>query len=136
MMGPGAYYLESLPYRLAPVWVPVYWCVVALNVVQLVWIAYSLFRGRWQKPQRARHLVYNALGMVPVILLLTVPDHVTILLKHPALDQIRYGATLDVINTSINWSVALICAIAGFQLVWGIIQLILNVYRKRAAAHV
>jgi hypothetical protein len=69
-------------------------------------------------------------------LLLTVPDHVTILLKHPALDQIRYGATLDVINTSINWSVALICAIAGFQLVWGIIQLILNVYRKRAAAHV
>jgi hypothetical protein len=28
----------------------------------------------------------------------------------------------------------LICAIAGFQLLWGIVQVILNVYRKRAAA--
>ena len=28
----------------------------------------------------------------------------------------------------------LLLAIAGFQLVWGIVQLILNAYRKRAAA--
>jgi hypothetical protein len=134
LLGPGAYYLASLPYRLAPVWVPVYWCAVALNVLELGWNAYSLFRGRWRKPQRAVHLVFKAIGLVPVILLLTAKDHAIVLLKNPALDQARLGATLDGINRSINWSVALICAIAGFQLAWGIAKLILNVYRKRAVA--
>jgi hypothetical protein len=80
------------------------------------------------------HLVYKTLGMVPIILLLTAKDHAIVLLKNPALDQARLGATLDGINRSINWSVALICAIAGLQLLWGIVQLILNVYRKRAVA--
>ncbi|MGD0630905.1 MAG: hypothetical protein ABR987_16375 [Terracidiphilus sp.] len=134
LMGPGAYYLASLPFRLAPVWVPAYWCVVALNVLQVGWNALNLYRGRWQKPQRAVHLVYKAVGMVPVILLLTAKDHATVLLKHPALDQARYGATLDGINLSINWSVALICAIVAFQVVWGIAKMIVNAYRKRAAA--
>ncbi|MGO9338894.1 MAG: HAAS signaling domain-containing protein [Terracidiphilus sp.] len=134
LMGPGAYYLASGPFQLAHVWVPAYWCVVALSVLQFGWNAHNLFRGRWQKPHRAAHLVLKAVGMVPLILLLTAKDHATVLLKHPALDQVRYGATLDGINRSINWSVALICAIAGFQLVWGIVQLILNAYRKRAAA--
>jgi hypothetical protein len=134
LLGPGAYYLASLPYRLAPVWVPAYWCVVALNVLQVGWYAYSLIRGRWQKPQRAAHLVLKAVGLVPIILLLTAKDHATVLLKNPALDQARLGATLNGINQSINWSVALICAIAGFQLVLGIAKLILNAYRKRAAA--
>ena len=134
LMGPGAYYLASLPYRLAPVWVPAYWCVVALSVLQVGWNGLNLYRGRWQKPQRAMHLVYKALGMVPIILLLAAKDHATVLLKNPALDQARYGATLDGINQSTNWSVALICAIAGFQLLWGIAKIILNAYRERAAA--
>jgi hypothetical protein len=98
------------------------------------WNALNLYRGRWQKPHPAMHLVYKALGMVPVILLLAAKDHAAVLLKNPALDQARYGATLDAINRTINWSFALICAIAGLQLAWGIVQLILNVYRKRAAA--
>ncbi len=134
LLGPGAYYLASLPYRLAPVWIPAYWCVVALNVLQVGWNGLNLYRGRWQKPHRAAHLLFKAVGMVPLILLLTAKDHATVLLKNPALDQARYGATLDGINQSINWSVALICAIAGFQLGWGIVQLILNAYRERAAA--
>jgi hypothetical protein len=132
LLGPGAYYLASLPYRLAPVWVPAYWCVVALSVLQVGWNAHKLYRGRWQKPHRAVNLVFKAVGMVPLILLLTAKDHAAVLLKNPALDQARYGATLDGINQSINWSVALICAIAGLQLVWGIAKLILNAYRKRA----
>jgi hypothetical protein len=134
LMGPGAYYLGSLPYRLAPVWIPAYWCVVALSVLQVGWNALNLYRGRWQKPHPAMHLVYKALGMVPVILLLAAKDHAAVLLKNPALDRARYGATLDAISRTINWSFALICAIAGLQLAWGIVQLILNVYRKRAAA--
>jgi hypothetical protein len=133
LMGPGVYYLASLPYRLASVWVPAYWCVVALNVLQVGWNGYSLYRGRWQKPQRAAHLVFKAIGMIPLILLLTVKDHAIVLLKNPDLDQARLAATLDGINQSINWSVALICAIAGFQLAWGIAKLILNAYRRRAA---
>ena len=72
--------------------------------------------------------------MIPLVLLLTAPDHAAILLKHPALDQARYGATLFTINTSIHWSVAIICAIVTIQLLWDIAQSILNANRKRAAA--
>jgi hypothetical protein len=132
LLGPGVYYLASLPYRLAPVWVPAYWCLVALNVLQVGWGAHKLFRGRWQRPNRAAHLVFKAFGMIPLILLLTVKHHAIVVLKNPALDLDRLGPALAGINQSINWSIALICAIAGFQLAWDIVKLILNGYRKRA----
>jgi hypothetical protein len=134
LLGPGALYLASSPFQLAPVWVPVYWCIVALNILQLGWNAENLWRGRWQKPQPVKRAVLGTLGLVPVVLLLTAPGRAAVLLKHPTLDQARYGATLQVINHSINWSFALICAIVALQIVWGITQSILNAHRKRAAA--
>jgi hypothetical protein len=75
-----------------------------------------------------------AVGLIPLALLLTARDHATVLLKNPALHQVHSGAALDSINKSINWSVALICAGVALQLFWGIVRMILNVYRKRAAA--
>jgi hypothetical protein len=134
LMGPGAYFLNSLPYHLAPVWVPVFWCAVAVNVLQLAWNGENLIRGTWQKPQPLLHYASKAIGLIPLVLLLAAPDRAAILLKHPALDQARYGATLLTINTSIHWSVAMICAIVSIQLIWDIGQSILNANRKRAAA--
>ncbi|HXR37463.1 MAG TPA: hypothetical protein VN776_00130 [Terracidiphilus sp.] len=134
IMGPGAFYLDVSPFQLAAVWVQFYWCVIAFNILQLGWNAENLWRGRWQKPQPIKRMVLGAVGLIPLAMLLTARDHATVLLKHPMLDQARYGATLDTINKSVNWSVALICAITVVQLLWGITQMILNAYRKRAAA--
>ena len=134
LMGPGAYYLNASPFQLADVWVPAYWCVVALNILQLGWNAQNLGRGRWQKPYLVFNPLFSAVGLVPVVLLLNAKDHVTILLKHPALDQARLGASLDTINRVIHLNLVLICAIVCLCLFWEIAQLILNFYRKRAAA--
>jgi hypothetical protein len=74
------------------------------------------------------------LGLVPLLLLLTVQDRAFVLLKHPALDQVRYGGTLNATNQGIYRVVLLILVIAVMQLAWEIGRLSLNVYRKRAAA--
>jgi hypothetical protein len=134
LMGPGAYLLEALPYKLAPVWVPVFWWAVAVNVLQLAWHTANLIRGTWQKPQPILHYAAKAFGLAPILLLLAVPDQAAIVLKHPELDQARYDANLLTINTSIHWSVAVICVIVVAQLVWDIAQSILSANRKRAAA--
>jgi TRAP-type C4-dicarboxylate transport system permease small subunit len=133
-MGPGAFFIDSLPYRLADVWVTAYWCLVALSILQLGWNAQKLARGRWQKPYPACNLLFRAVGLIPVVLLLNAKDHATILLKNPALDQARLGASLNNINRVIHLSLTLICALVCLGLIWETVQLILNVYRKRAAA--
>ncbi len=132
--GPGAYYFAASPFQLAPVWVPIFWCLVAVNILQLGWNAENLWRGRWQRPQRVKNIVVKAVGLIPVVLLLTARDHAAVVLKHPLLDQARYGATLDTINKSVHGVFALILAIVVVQLVWEIVQTIRGFYRRRAAA--
>jgi hypothetical protein len=65
--------------------------------------------------------------------LLAVRDHVYVVLKHPALDQARYGAVVDTINKSIHTGLLVLFAIATLQLVYDIGKLILNANRKRTA---
>lgn len=134
LLGPGAAYLSASPFQFAPVCVQFYWCVVALNVLQLGWRAENLWRGRWQRPQTAQKMTTQALGLVPLLLLLTVRDHACLLLKNPALDQVRYGGTLDSINQWIFRVALFIFTIAVLQLVWELGRMSLNVYRRRAAA--
>ena len=134
LMGPGALYLNGSPFQLADIWVPIYWCLVALNILQLGWNAQNLARGRWQKPHPAFNLVFRAVGLVPVILLINTRDHATVLLKHPAIDQASYGAALGTINLYILRSFQVIVAIVVLQLAWDLGQLGRDAYRKRAAA--
>jgi hypothetical protein len=75
-----------------------------------------------------------ALGLIPLGLLLSISDHAYVTLKHPALDQLRYGVALDSINKSIHLSLLLLCAINVLQLLWGLGRVSLDRYRKRAAA--
>lgn len=132
--GPGAVYFVNSPFKLAPVWVAVYWCIVAVNILQLGWNAENLWRGRWQRPQRAKSIVVKAVGLIPVAVLLAARDHAAVVLKHPLVDQARYGATVDTINKSVHGAFALILAIVVVQLVWEIVQAIRGIYRRRAAA--
>jgi hypothetical protein len=134
LMGPGVFYLNASPFELAPVWFQFFWCVVALNVLQVALHCVNLLRGTWQKPHPAQHVAIKVFGMIPLVLLLTASDHVTVILKHPALDEARYGGTLNTINHSVNWSLSVVCTIVVLQLGWEIGRIALNAYRKRAAA--
>jgi len=134
LMGPGAAYLHGLPFQLAPVWVPFYWWVVVVNVAQLAWRSAGLIRGNWPRLRTTQTIVVSAIGLIPLGLLFSVPDHAYVLLKNPALDQARYGAALTSINLSIQWSAVAICVITVLRLAWEIGRISLDAYHKRVAA--
>ncbi|MGD0800432.1 MAG: hypothetical protein ABR906_03870 [Terracidiphilus sp.] len=134
LIGPGALYLPYSPFQFAAVWVPFYWWVVALSGAQLIWRCIELFRGRGREPQRAQRIMMSAFGLIPLGMLLTVPDHAWVTLKNPALDQTRYGAALVSINLSIRWSAVVLCAIAILELVWALGRMSLEAYRRRVEA--
>jgi hypothetical protein len=117
MFGPGAAYFETTPYQLAPVWLEFYWWIIALNAVQLVWRSIDLLRGGWQHPARMQHIVVKAMGLTPLVLLLTTPGHILLTLKNPALDQARYGDALVSINKGVYTGFAVVAAIASVQLI-------------------
>jgi hypothetical protein len=132
LMGPGAVILDASPYQLAPVWWQFYWCIVALNIVQLGWNLENLLRGSWRQPHPVKHIVFKFMGLVPLAFVLAVRDHALLVLKHPALDQASRGATLDVINLYVYRSFIVIAAIASIQLIWDFAQLSRNAFRNRA----
>ena len=134
LMGPGAAYLRVSPFQLAPVWIQVFWCCVAVNIVQLGWHVESLLRGRWQRPQPVKNIVVKAIGLIPLAVLLSARDHASVLLKNPLLDQARLGEVLRNINRAISGVAVLICAIVVIQLVWDFAQMIINANRRRAVA--
>lgn len=133
-LGPGALYLSALPYRLAPVWIPFYWCVLALNSVQLAWNTFDLFNGRWQRLQPVKYVAFQAIGLIPLLLLVQAPGHALVTLKHPAQDQATYGAVLANINHSIYLGFLIVIGIVAMQLAWRVIKVSVAAYRKRVAA--
>jgi hypothetical protein len=134
LMGPGAVILDVSPYQLAPVWWQFFWCIVALNILQLGWNVADLWSGRWQQPQPIKHIVYKAVGLIPLLFLFSARDHALVLLKHPALDQARYGTTLHSINHWVNRGFLIVAVIASLQLVWDLGRTSVDAYRKREAA--
>jgi hypothetical protein len=134
IMGPGAYLLRESPFTISPALIQVFWCVAAVNVFQLTWKIVDLARGNWRIRSRVQHVVLSLLGMIPLGVLLSVPDHKWVLLRHPELDHLKYGATADVINGGIYKVVLLIAAIVVVELLWEIGRRSLDGYRKRVAA--
>ena len=133
-LGPGAALLKSSPFQAAPVVVPFYWTVVAMNILQWGWRVESLWSGRWQRRQPVQQIVIKALGLAPTLVLIGARDHVYALLKQPAVDGARYGAMLNTTNNAIYKSLLLICAIVVLQMLWEIWKAASMAYRKRAAA--
>ncbi len=137
LFGPGAWYLHSLPYQLAPVWFTFYWCLVAMNAFELTWKIVDLARGAWQRPGNpARHVAMRLLSLVPLGVLLAAPDHVLFLLKNPAdmAEAAAHGAALASANNGALLALKIVVAIVILQLVWAGIKMVLNAYRKRVAA--
>jgi hypothetical protein len=134
LMGPGAVILDSSPYQLAPVWWQFYWSIVALNIVQLGWNLENLLRGSWRQPHPVKHIAFKFMGIIPLAFVLSVHDHILLVLKHPALDQATRGPALDVINLYVYRSFEIIGVIVSIQLIWDFAQLSRNAFRNRAAA--
>ena len=134
LMGPGAIALHASPFRLAPVWIQFYWWVLALNVLQLAWNCVDLARESWHRPQELKQIAKKTFGLIPMLVLLAAPGSVYLTLRNPASDQGLHGAQLASINHGIFMGAALICILAGLQLLWEIGRLSLNSYRRRMAA--
>jgi hypothetical protein len=132
IMGPGVIPWNASPFQFADVLMPFFWWMVALSITQLVWRSVDLARGTWQYPAPIQHIVFKAFGPAGFLQLLAVRDHVYVVLKRPALDQARYGATLDTINHSIHFGLLVLLSIATLQLLFDTGKLILENYRKRA----
>jgi hypothetical protein len=134
LFGPGAWYLHSLPYLLAPVWWPFYWCLVAINVLDVAWKLVDLARGAWQKRKNpVRHLAMQVLSLIPVGILLAAPEHKLFLLKNPA-DAATLGGSLVAANKGAFQVLSIVVALVILQLVWRGVKMGLNAYRKRVAA--
>jgi hypothetical protein len=131
LLGPGVVYLQVAPFEFAHVWVTFYWFIVGLNVLQLGWRCADLARGRWQHASGAQHIAVKAFGLIPLVLLLNVRDHIYVTLKNPAVDQLRYGATVDNLNRGIHTGLSVICAIAILQLFWDVVQVALAARRAK-----
>jgi len=132
LWGPGAAFLHSSPFRLAPIWFQFYCCIVVLNVLQLGWRCVELARGAWRQAHPVQQVVMKAIGLIPLGVLLS--GQVWVLLRNPALDQAQYGPTADGINQGIRLSLTVVCAIVSAQLIWEAGRLGLNAYRRRIAA--
>jgi hypothetical protein len=134
LLGPGAVFLFLLPFQLVPGWVPFYWCAVALGTLKLGWQALDLSRGSWQGPRQVQDMALSALGLIPLWLLLSVPGHIWVTLKDPALNGARYGAALNSLNHAIGIALVVICTINVLKLVFAIGKTGLDSYRNRLAA--
>jgi hypothetical protein len=134
MFGPGAWYLHASPYALAPVIVAFYWSIVLVNAFELTWKIVDFARGKWQEEKRWRHLFMHALSLIPLSILLTAPGQVLIVIKSSAPNQAALAANAAEANRASQQVLAIVVAIVTLQLVWGIVRISLDKYRKRAAA--
>lgn len=134
LMGPGAVVLQMVPFQLAPVWWTFYWWIVGLNGLQLGWKCVDLALDKWQYPNRAQQITFQVVGLIPLAVLLSVSDHVYVILKNPAVNLTRYGNTLTATNWSIRLGLSVVGAIAVLSLVLQLGQLAWQSYRKRQSA--
>ena len=132
-LGPGVIYLHTSPFQPAPTWIQFFWFLVIVNVVQLAWRCVDLWRGAWQQRRRVDQIIMKAIGMIPLLFLLTLPNHIYLTLKHPELDQVQYGGTVEMVNRSIHLSLSCVCAIVFIVLLLESGRLALDTWRKRAA---
>ncbi len=131
LLGPGAFYLSASPFRLAAVWTSFYWLVLALNVVQVAWNGFRLWRGSWQDRDIAHNLSVKVLGLLPIVSLLMARDHVYLALKRPETDMAHYGQVLDSANLGIWRGLQVLAAIVVLQLMWEIGKAATAAYRDR-----
>jgi hypothetical protein len=128
LFGPGAWYLSSISFDLAPVWHRFYWAAVALNCLQLVFKAIALFRQAqpWRKPMK---IVEQIFGFSLLILLLQVREYIVYVgtVADPSRTRL-----VDALNLGIHRGLEIAAVIASIKLLWDIWQMILESRADRA----
>jgi hypothetical protein len=130
MFGPGAWYLASLPYKLAYAWWPFYWWVVVINGFELAWKTADLMGGAWQKRRLWRNWAMHILSLIPLGILLAAPGQELFLAKNPAAN----GAALAEANKGLHTALLIAVAVVVLQLIWELVRASLGAWRKRQAA--
>jgi hypothetical protein len=133
VFGPGAQFLDLSHFALAEACIRFYWCIVVLNIVQVVWNGMVLAMGRWQDSRLGRHLVFKLFGLVALSVLITAPDHILLVMKDPATNTAQQSQLVDGIN---HWSHVGLCvalAMSVLQLAWDTYQWLTEMYRNRGA---
>jgi hypothetical protein len=133
LMGPGAAYLQAGPFLLAPVWWTFYWLLVSMNIMQVGWKCIELARGTWERPSRLLQIVSKAFGLIPVVFLLTTPDHRYVFLKNSVANQMHYAQTLHQVNEGLHFAFVVVCAIVVVQLAFDIGKWIWDGHRNHLA---
>jgi hypothetical protein len=133
VLGPSAHYLDLWHFGLTETCVRFYWCIVVLNIVQVVWNGYVLALGRWQESQLGRHLVFKLFGIMALSVLLTAPDQILLFLRDPAADTAKYGVMVGAINHWSHVGLSIGLAMSILQLGWDTLQWLLAIYRSRPA---
>jgi hypothetical protein len=133
LMGPGAFVLDALPYRLAPVFWTFYWWIVGLNIIQLAWRSLDLWSGAWRDPRTLQKMVVSGMGLIPLVVLLAVRDRAYMVLKSGAAGHAQEIATLRTVNNGILTAVIVIFVIAAAQLAWDGAKMGMEAWRKKAA---
>ncbi|HEY1679976.1 MAG TPA: hypothetical protein VGG04_19820 [Candidatus Sulfotelmatobacter sp.] len=130
MFGPGAWYLASLPYKLAHAWWPFYWCIVGINGFELMWKIADLTGGAWQKRRVWRHWAMHSLSLIPLGILLAAPGQQLFLAKTVAAN----AKSLADANRGLHTALMVAVAVVALQIVWHTGKMVVEAYRKRVAA--
>ena len=130
LFGPGAWYLASLPYKLAHAWWPFYWGIVFINGFELMWKIADLTGGAWNQRKQWRHWAMHSLSLIPLGILLAAPGQQLFLAKNAAANV----KTLADANKGLHTALMIAVAVVALQIVWHAAKLAMESYRKRVAA--
>jgi hypothetical protein len=134
LLGPGATLLRVSAYDLAPVWWTFFAWIVAVGILQIVVRCINLALGKWERESRVQQLFLKAVGLVPIIVLLTAPGHIYVSLKNSAINQPHLSQNVDQVNNAIHLGFSVVCAIVVLQLTFDIGKWFWESYRSREAS--
>ena len=118
LLGPSAAYLKNGPVVFLAVVVWFYWSVVALNAVPFVWEAFNILADRWQQKSTLKHLVTEALGLVPIAILIAAPGQLYLAGNPLATHTLPGGLTLAALNHFIFTGFVIVGFIKVAQFAW------------------
>jgi len=119
MFGPGAWYAQLGPFKIASILWTFYRVVVAFNFAQVLWNTMDWTRGAWRKPSILKPLFFKAGGLLTIGVLLTAHNHTFVYLKNPAASEAaKYTAMLDQLNPSLYLGMQVVFLIVAIQFAW------------------
>jgi len=127
ILGPGVYFLKSLPFVVSPAWHSFYWLFVAAVAVQLALHLARIFATRVTQ-RDILGLAQKALGIVSTVIIYRVHEYV---LAAPWADPAKFQPLADQINRSVLLGLRIVLMIQALQLMWNIGQMLTEKWQGR-----